>query len=127
MYICTFVFLYICRHVYIYVYAFGPKTVLLKSMFLGFPTNLVFDPPARVGWGGVGWDEIWFVVCVLLVATCNMQHSATVLLVTCNKLLMQRCYRLTPLYMDAYHIIFSEMLSAPTCACQMASTLNSKQ
>ena len=51
--------------------------MLVKSAFLGFPTNLFFGPPARVGWGGV---EKRSVVCVLV-------------LVTCNTLVMQCCYR----------------------------------
>ena len=46
-----------------YVYASGPKTVLVKSTFLGFPTKLVFGPLARLGWGGVGWGGVgWGVI-----------------------------------------------------------------
>ena len=42
----------------ILVYASGPKTVLVKSTFLGSPTKRVFGPLARLGWGGVGWGGV---------------------------------------------------------------------
>ena len=79
---------------YILVYACGPKTVLVKSTFLGFPTNMVFGPLARVERGGVGCNNVLSTAffCMQL-ATRSWCYAATVPFVTCNTLLMLRCYR----------------------------------
>ena len=55
VYVYVYVCVCVCVYVYVHVYASGPKTVLVKSTFLGSPTKLLFGPLARVGWGGVGW------------------------------------------------------------------------
>ena len=68
--------MYIYNIIYIYVYLFTPsdqKTVLVKSTFLGLPTNMAFGLLARVGWGGVGWGVITF--CRLRSSACNWQHA----------------------------------------------------